>query len=86
MADVQIGKVTHYFDHISVAVLALKKPLKVGETVHFLGHSTDFQQEVTSMQVEHKPIQSAKAGDDVAMKVEQKVHPNDEVFRVTGEG
>ena len=85
MAGKEIGKVTHYFDHISVAVLALTGPIKAGETVHFLGHSTDFKQEITSLQIEHKTIEKAKAGDEVAMKVEQKVHPGDKVFHITGE-
>jgi putative protease len=83
MAEVEIGKVTHFFDKISVAVLALAKPLKAGETVHFLGHSTDFQQEVGSLQIEHKEVKSAKKGDDVALKVDQPVHPNDKVFKVS---
>jgi putative protease len=83
MAEQQIGKVTHYFDRIGVAAFSLTKPLKVGDTVHFLGHSTDFQQQVTSLQIEHKSVDSAKAGDDVAMKVDQKVHPNDQVLKVT---
>lgn len=86
MSGVQIGKVTHFFDHINVAALALTETIRVGDTVHFLGHSTDFQQEVSSLQIEHKDIREAKAGDDVAMKVTQPVHPNDKVFRITGEG
>lgn len=85
MSGEQVGKVTHFFDHISVAALSLTKPLKVGDTVHFLGHSTDFKQTVASLQIEHKPVTEAKAGDDVAMKVSQPVHPNDKVFRITGE-
>jgi putative protease len=84
MSDVRIGKVTHFFDHICVAVLELEKPVQVGDTVHFLGHSTDFEQEVTSLQIEHKPVEKAKPGQDIAMKVAQKVHPNDAVFKVTG--
>jgi translation elongation factor EF-1alpha len=86
MSGVQIGIVTHYFGHIGVAVLTLTEKIAVGETVHFLGHSTDFQQVVASMQVEHKPIQEAKPGDEVAMKVDKAVHANDKVFRITGEG
>lgn len=85
MSGEQVGKVTHFFDHISVAVLSLTKPIKVGDTVHFLGHSTDFKQTVTSLQIEHKPVNEAKAGDDIAMKVSQPVHPNDKVFKLTGE-
>jgi putative protease len=55
MSGIRIGKVTHFFDHISVAMLALlEKPIKVGEMVHFLGHATDFKQEVRSLQIEHQ--------------------------------
>ncbi len=85
MSGEQVGKVTHFFDHISVAVLALTQPIKVGDTVHFLGHSTDFKQTVASLQIEHKPVNEAKAGDDVAMKVTQPVHPNDKVYKLIGE-
>ena len=83
MAETQIGKVTHYFGHISVAVLALTGKLSVGETVHFLGHTTDFRQSVTSLQIEHKEVKAAKKGDDVAIKVDQKVHENDAVYAVS---
>lgn len=82
MSEVEIGKVTHYFDHINVAVLALTSPLQVGDTIHIHGHSTDFTQTVTSLQIEHQPVQSAKQGDDVALKVEHKVHPHDKIFKL----
>ena len=82
MSDVEIGKVTHYFDHLNVAVLALTSPLNVGETIHIHGHSTDFKQTVTSLQIEHQSVQSARQGDDVALKVEHIVHPHDKVFKV----
>ncbi len=85
MSGKEIGKVTHFFDHISVAVLALADKVRVGDTVHFLGHSTDFKMEVTSLQIEHKEVKEAKKGDDVALKVTQRVHPNDKVFILTGE-
>lgn len=85
MSGVQVGQVTHYFDHISVAVLALTEPLRVGDTIHILGHSTDFKQEVRSLQIEHQPVDEAKPGDDVAMRVIQKVHPHDKVFKLTDE-
>jgi acyl-CoA hydrolase len=85
MSGIQIGMVTHFFDHIHVAALALTETIRVGDTVHFLGHSTDFKQEVTSLQIEHKAVNEARAGDDVAMEVAQQVHPNDKVFRITGE-
>jgi hypothetical protein len=84
MAGKQIGTITHYFDHIGVAVLNLQDKLRVGEVVQIQGHSTDFQQTIDSMQIEHKAVEQAKPGDDVAVKVSQKVHPNDKVFRVEG--
>ena len=85
MSGKQVGQITHYFDHLSVAVLALIHPLRVGDTVHILGHSTDFRQEVTSLQIKHQPVDEAKPGDDVAMKVLQPVHVHDKVFQLTDE-
>jgi len=86
MSENRIGKVTHYFDRISVAVLGLTDKLCVGDTIHFLGHSTDFKQEVNSLQIEHQNVAEGKPGQDVALKVNQKVHPNDAVFKIEGEG
>jgi translation elongation factor EF-1alpha len=85
MAGKQIGQITHYFDHIGVAVVELTETMHVGDTIHILGHSTDFKQDVTSLQVEHKVIEEAKPGDDVALKVIQAVHPNDKVFKLIDE-
>ena len=83
MAEHQIGKITHYFDHIAVAVLALTETLRVGDTIHIHGHSTDFTQKVESMQLDHKPVSEGAPGQDVAMKTAQKVHEHDAVFKVT---
>ena len=85
MSGKRVGSVTHYFDHLSVAVLALTDSIRIGDTLHFLGHSTDFMQEVSSLQIEHKPVDAAKPGEDVALKADQRVHPGDAVFRVEGE-
>lgn len=85
MEGKRIGTVTHFFDHLSVAALSLTEAIRVGDTLHFLGHSTDFKQSITSLQIEHKPVDTAKAGDDVALKVDQRVHPNDSVFKIEGE-
>jgi hypothetical protein len=84
VAGKRIGKVTHYFDQIGVAVLALTDRVRVGDSLHFLGHGTDFIQVVASMQIEHKSVEAASPGDDVALKVEQRVRPNDAVFKVEG--
>ena len=85
MSGKRVGKVTHYFDHINVAVLSLSEAIRVGDSLHFLGHATDFKQEVKSMEIEHKAIESAKPGDDVALQVVQRVRPKDAVFKVEGE-
>jgi len=77
-----IGQITHYFDHIGVAVIKLSGELKVGDNIHVVGHGADFTQAVDSMQVEHAQIEVAKAGDDVGMKVAGKVKPGAEVFLV----
>lgn len=85
MTGKRVGTVTHYFDHLSVAVLALTESVRIGDTLHFLGHSTDFKQEVTSLQIEHQPVDEAKPGAEVAIKVTQRVHPNDSIFKIEGE-
>jgi putative protease len=85
MSGTQIGTVNHFFDRISVAVLSLTGELRVGDRLHVLGHSTDFEQVVTTLQVEHKEVEQAGPGDDVAMKVSQRVHPHDKVFKLTGD-
>jgi translation initiation factor IF-2 len=85
MSGKRVGKVTHFFDHLSVAVLELEGRVRVGDSLHFLGHSTDFKQEVTSLQIEHKSVEEAKPGEDVAIKVTQRVHPNDAVFQIEEE-
>ncbi|MCM8789882.1 MAG: hypothetical protein NC916_02540 [Candidatus Omnitrophica bacterium] len=82
MQEKEIGKITHYYGHLSVAIVELQDNLKVGETIHIKGHTSDFTQPVDSMQIEHAAVQEAKAGDVVGIKVTQKVHPNDKVFKV----
>jgi len=83
MPETLIGKVTHYFGKIGVAVVKLTAPLSLGDTVHFRGTSTDFTQTVDSMQIEHQPVQEAKAGEEVAIKVGARVREGDEVYKVT---
>ncbi|HNQ79660.1 MAG: hypothetical protein PHF93_03065 [Acidobacteriota bacterium] len=83
MPEEAIGKVTHYFDRIGVAVLQLTGTVRVGDTLHFQGHSTDFSQAITSLQIEHKNVSEGNPGQDVALKVDRKVHPHDHVLKVT---
>jgi hypothetical protein len=76
-----IGRVTHYFSHLTVAVVALTAPLAVGERIHIRGHTTDVEQVVDSMQVDHGTVASASPGDDVAIKVGGHVRDGDLIFR-----
>lgn len=82
MEEKLIGKVSHFFGRPSVGIIELTDTLKVGDTVHINGHSTDLTQQVTSMQIEHAEVTEAKAGDSAGIKVEQKVHEHDSVFKV----
>ena len=80
--EVELGYVTHYFNKINVAVLSIEDGLKVGDTIHILGHTTDFTQKVTSLQIEHKNVDSVKPGDDFAIKVIEQVRNHDVVYKV----
>lgn len=82
MTEKEIGRITHYFGHLSVGIIELSDALKVGETIHIKGHSSDFNQAVDSMQIEHASVSEAKAGDSIGIKVANKVHPHDTVFKV----
>ncbi len=79
-----IGKITHYFGKINVGIIKIENgELNIGDTLHIKGHTSDFTQQVSSMQVEHDQIQKAKKGDDIGIKLDQKVHEHDEVYLVT---
>ncbi len=77
----EIGKVTHFFERPSVAVVELSGSLKVGDSINIKGNTTDFEQKVSSMQIEHKNIQTAKAGQSIGLKVNERVRQNDKVFK-----
>ncbi len=78
-----IGKITHYFSNIEVAVIDLTAPLKEGDSIRIAGgENTDFTQSVDSMQVEHEKVKTAKKGDSVGMKVKEKVREGYQVYKV----
>ncbi len=80
----EIGKITHFFSKINVGVLDLTNGnLRIGDTIHIKGHTTDFYQKVESMQVEHAPVDSANKGIQVGLKVESSVREGDQVFKVS---
>ena len=78
-----IGTVLHYYSHLNVAVLQLTERMKVGETIHILGHTTDFTQVVASMEVDHHRVVVVEPGEDVALKVVEPVREHDTIYRVT---
>ncbi len=77
-----IGKISHYFSNISVAVIELSDTLKAGETIRVVGGETDFTQEVDSMEVDHKKVEKAKKGDSVGLKINQKVREGYKVYKM----
>jgi len=78
---VEIGRITHFFTKISVAVIELTMPLAVGDTIMIKGPTTDFEQVVESMQIEHNNVQSADAGQSIGLRVAQRVRENDMVYK-----
>ena len=77
-----IGKITHYFGNIGVVVIELSDTLKVGETIRIVGGETDFTQTVDSMEIEHKKVEEAKAGDSIGLKISQKVREGYKVYKL----
>ena len=80
--EVEIGKVVDYFARIGVAGIDLTGPLKVGDRIHVKGHTSDFEQVVQSIQIEHEPVPEAKAGDKIGIKVTERCRGGDKVYRV----
>ncbi|NQV00614.1 MAG: hypothetical protein HQ537_00615 [Parcubacteria group bacterium] len=77
-----VGKITHYFTNIGVGVIEITQgKLGVGDKIHIKGATSDFEQTVDSMQVEHENVEIAKKGDAIGLKVEQQVREGDEVYK-----
>jgi putative protease len=75
-----IGEVTHYYSNLEVAIVKFNKPVEVGAKVRFKGATTDFEETISSMQYDHKPIDKAKKGQEVGIKVREKVRQGDKVY------
>lgn len=82
----QVGVVTHYWTNLGVAGVHLTAPLDIGDHIHIVGHTSDFEQDVTSMQIEHQPVYHADAGADVGLQVTEHAREHDKVFRVVETG
>lgn len=82
--DIQIGKITHYYDRIGVAVVdVIGQPLKVGDTVKISGHDNEFSQTVESLQIEHKQVKEIAEGESGALKVDKPVKGGDILYLLT---
>jgi putative protease len=85
MEEIPVGKVEKFFGKIGVAAIKVTAgELKVGDKIHIKGRTTDFEQTVDSMQVEHVDVQKVVPGDEVGIKTKEKAHENDTVYLVTG--
>jgi putative protease len=82
MEKKEIGRVSHYFGKPSVAAIVLTDALKVGDKISIQGHTTDFETVVESIQIEHDSLEEAKAGDNIGIKVPDKVREHDVVYKV----
>jgi putative protease len=79
----KVGEITHYFTRIGVAVVDVSSPVKVGDRIAIKGMTTNFNMTIKSMQIEGKNIEEANAGDDIGMKVDDRVRKGDIVYRIT---
>jgi len=85
MAEEEIGKITHYFGKIGVAAIEITSgTLAVGDTIHVVGHTSDFTMQVDSMQIENASVPEATTGQAVGIKVPEHARVHDAVFKVTG--
>jgi translation elongation factor EF-Tu-like GTPase len=84
MAEIEIGKVAHFFGRPMVAAVEITSgTLKKGDTIRILGHTTDFTQTVESMQIEHEIVEEAQDGDSIGIKVREHAREHDRVFKIT---
>jgi len=80
-----VGKVVHYYTHMSVAIVELTRgSLRVGDTIHIKGHTTDFKQTVESMEIEHQKVTEAAPGQTFGIKVREHAREHDVVYKVAG--
>ena len=83
MTNLKIGKVTHFYDKIGVAVIELSSSLSVGDKVKISKKDQEFEQAVKSIQQEHKQVKTAKKGETIGLKVDKPVPRNAEVYKIS---
>ena len=86
MVEEKIGIVEHFFTNVSVAAIKITNgELIIGDTLHFVGAHTDFKQKINSMEIDRNPVEKVKSGDDVGIKVKDRVREHDVVYKVPEE-
>ena len=83
MPEVEIGKVSDFFAKPVVAGITMTGAMKKGDRIHIIGHTTDMELTISSMQIDNADVDEAKAGDAVGIKVTDRVRPGDTVYKVT---
>lgn len=77
-----VGEITHFYDKLGVGIIKLKAALKPGDSIHIKGHTTDLNQTVDSLQLDHAEAKAGKKGDEIGLKVKDKVRDGDRVYLV----
>ncbi|MEX0675646.1 MAG: hypothetical protein WD063_01130 [Pirellulales bacterium] len=84
MAEEEIGRVTHYFGKIGVAAIEVTSgSLAVGDTIHVKGHTTDFTEVVSSIEIDNHPVPQITAGQSAAIKIAEHARAHDVVYKLT---
>jgi len=79
----EVGKVTHFFTKISVAVIELRASISVGDRILIKGPTTNLEQTIESMEIEHEKVTQAEAGQSIGLKVDDRVRENDTVYKIS---
>lgn len=82
MREMEIGEVTHYWNHLGVAGVHLSESVELGDHIHIHGHTSDFDQRVGSIQIQHHAVAHADRGEDVGIRVSEHVREHDKVYRL----
>ena len=82
MVKKELGVVSNYFEHVNVAAVKLESGLKIGDTIKIVGGEVDFEEPVKSIQINHKDVKTAKKGDEIGIKVKEKVRKGYKVFKI----
>jgi putative protease len=86
MVEEKIGIIEHFFTNVSVAAIKITNgELKIGDTIHIVGTTTDLKQKIDSMEINRKPVEIVKPGDDVGIKVKERVREHDIVYKIPEE-